>query len=415
MNQTLPEVVTEILMHNGAVVERQDDGTLEIIVPDEISSAINIPEYARLSFSCVEHYREAIYASYDSEFFHDLRRLFKERGAFSVARFEPYMPNMEKLSRVIPEKIPFGNATFRLGKTDTSMVSYLLILFRYIALSDEKHEGILPLLINELNLSSVTLESNISDLMSDLKGPDPVQGSSPLLSGREDTGTIKVLQAAHISAINRVTEKMREFIKSLERRLNRDIKRVYEYYGTLKKEARTAIKRKVAEYSDLKSETGTLDLQGLQNISDYLAQKDREIDKKIDDRTIRGEGIEKILNKLDAIERERQWKVQDLIEKYTLTVQAEPVSLIRIKTLAPLFMLNIKRRLASRSFPLTYNPIIRQLDILPCESCFNPHGSYYICDDRLHIICGNCFKVCSTCGRQYCNACFNDRCPKCKK
>jgi len=387
MNQSLPDVVAEILVHNGGVVERKDDGTLEIIVPEELSRSINIPEYARLSFSCLEHDSDAIYASYDSEFFHNLRRLFREKGIYSVARFETPIPKLEKLSKIIPEKIPLANATFRLDKTEISRITYLLILFRYVALSDEKHEGIHPLLINKLNLSSVAIKSDISNILSDLRVDDEIDGSSLPLPPGNDREMIKVLQAAHTSAMNRVTEEMREFIKSLERRLNRDIKRVYEYYETLKRETRAIIKKKVSE----------------------------QIDKEIDEGTIKGEGLEKLLNKLEAIERERQWKVQDLIEKYTLTIQAEPISMIRIETQAPLFTINIKRRLSSRSFPLTYNPIMRQLDMPLCESCFNPHGSYYICDDRLHIICGNCYKICPSCGRQYCNACFNNKCPKCNK
>ncbi len=65
----------------------------------------------------------------------------------------------------------------------------------------------------------------------------------------------------------------------------------------------------------------------------------------------------------------------------------------------------IKRRLASRQFPVTYNPLTRHLDPLPCESCFHPKGAFYICDDRLHIVCAGCFRTCPDCSKQYCHAC----------
>lgn len=377
MNQTLPEVIADILSHHGAVIEMENDKLLNVVVPQGLSKSLNIPEYARLSFSYVETRDEEIYASYDSEFFRSINNLFTKRGRLTIASFEPSIPNLDKMSRVVNEKIAFKNATFRLNGIDTSISSYLLVFFKYTALSDEKHEGLFPLLINELNLSSLPFESDIDELMERLKELD-----SPHLIERgqgeikDEKKWLNVLQSAHISAIHAVKDRMKDFIKSLERRLNRDIKRVYEYYETLKTETNNVIERKG-------------------NSSD--------------------EEVKKLRDKLDIIEAEREWKVQDLVTKYALSIKVEPGAIFRIETRTPLFRIDIKRRLLSRHFSVTYNPIIKQLDPLPCESCFYPHGGYYICDDRLHIVCGNCFKGCLPCGKPYCNACYKDKCPRCKK
>ncbi len=386
MKKTLPEVISDILNHNGAIVGQSDNGYLEIIVPREVSEILSIPEYARLRFSYNETCDEAIYASYDSDFFSSVAKLLRGSGRFSIARFETSIPNMEKLSKVISEKITLNNAIFRLDKTEFKDISYLLLYFKYVALSDEKHEGILPVLINQTNLCTLSLKNDINELMERLKEIDSDQQSPhptnnpllpPLRKGgvkgfeKGEQGGITVLQAAYSAATHIVQERLKDFVKSLERRLNRDIKRVYEYYETLKNETKTTIERK-------------------------------------------GDGIEKLLNKLDAIEAEWKWKVQDLIAKYALSIHVEPVAVINIETQAPVFWINIKRRLVTRQFPFTYNPIVRQFDALPCEACFSPEEGYYICDDKLHIVCGKCFKACPHCGRQYCKACHKDICPKCK-
>jgi hypothetical protein len=372
--KTLPDVIVDILTYHGAIVEKREDGSLDVITTYEISDTLNMPEYSRLIFSNGEISNESMYASYDSEFFNSLQRLFTDRGRFTVARFESHIPHREKMSRLIHD-IAFRNATFRLEHIENRDLSYLLVYFKYTALSDEKHEGILPVLINEMNLSITPLDSDMIELK-EFEEPNAL-----------DRHVIKkVFHSAYIAAASLVREKLTDFIKSLDRRLNRDIKRVFEYYETLKQETKMSVNK-------------------------ILRHTDSMIEKQREERTLRGDGMEKLLNKLDAIEAEQQWKIQDLISKYILSIKIDPIAAIRIETYAPIFWINIKRRLASRRFPMTYNPIVKQIESLPCESCFNPHTGYYVCDDKLHIICGHCFKICPECGKHFCNACYNI-CPR---
>ena len=373
MNRPLPEVLTDILTYNGAVVEavEKDAGeSLEVIIPSEISAKLNIPEYSILRFSYNDTSGNTVYASYDSDFFNSINNLFAGTGRIAYSFIEPYVPNTDKIAKTLKDKITFLNATFRSDKTDSSNISYMLVFFKYVAISDEKHEGIFPVLINELNSSTVHSIPDVAGIVERL-GEGGLRGFSI-----KDKAWLNILQSTHTSALQAIEVNMRDFIKSLERRLNRDIKRVYEYYETLKSETNNLIEKKAA--------TG-------------------------------GDGVEKLLKKIEVIESEREWKIQDLIAKYALTIKAEPVAAIRIATKTPVFWIDIKRRLASRRFPVTYNPITKHLDALPCESCFYPGNGYYICDDKQHIICGNCFKECPSCGKQYCKACFKNGCPRCKK
>lgn len=377
MNKTISAVITDILTYHNAVVEQREDGSLELLSPPEISKILNIPEYTKLSFSSDGTSNDGVYASYDSEFFSSIKELFANGERFSLASSEPYYPNKEKLTKIITEKITFQNATFRLNRIEDSPLSFLLFIFKYIALSDEKQEGVLAFLVNELNQSLLFWEEDIDELIGKLKRTDSLDQSQE--HGFKNDGLIEktLLKSAYIAATGIIKEKIADFIKSIERRLNRDIKRVYDYYETLKDETKRIIEQKKnVENSD--------------------------------------ERVRILSQKIETIDMEQKGKIQDLVAKYTVNIRLEPVSLIRIETQSFLFWINIKRRSACREFPLAYNPISRRLDILPCEVCFNPKKGYYICEDKLHIVCGNCFAGCLHCGKQFCRICQNI-CPKCKK
>ncbi len=410
IDQRLAEVIAAILAHNGAVLDPdEEDGSLEVLSPPAVCELLKIPEYTRLCFSYNEENNDTIYASYDSEFFISLGKLFSGRGRFSRTGYPPHIPTREKLARLISKKIAFNNATFRLGKSEVKNISYLLFYFRYVALSDEKREGLLSLLINEANLSTLPFED----------GPSQLREREDKLKDREKQEIKKVFPAAYSVGMSLAKERLGDFIKSLERRLNRDIRRVYEYYDTLKKETEKALKKKALAQamSELNLEPtipGPVNEDDREALAGRQQDLDSRIEKQITERTARGEGLDKLFNKLDLIEAERKWKVQDLVAKYALTIKIEPVSTIRIDTRSLMLWIDIRRRLSSRQFPLTFNPITKQLDALPCESCFNPQKSHYVCDDKLHIICSDCFKTCPDCGKRYCSACFNG-CPKCRK
>lgn len=247
----LPEVLSDILALQGAVLEKTADDCVEFLSPPSLSKMLDIPEHGRMSFTYQPSRGDAISAGYDSDLFRAIASVFSGESRITIATY-----------------------------------------------------------------------------------PSPAK------------------------------------------RLNRDIKRVFEYYETIKIET-----QKVMEKRALTGE--------------HPSEKQGE--------------------KVNAIETEKRWKIQDLISKYALNIRVEPVAAILIETQSPVFWLEIKRRLSSRLFPLTYNPLLRKLDPLPCESCFYPRGGYFICDEKLHITCSACFKKCPQCGKPFCSACHKHGCPRCSK
>jgi hypothetical protein len=374
-SRPLSEVLADILTLDGALLEKTDDDCLEFVVPPSLSETLGIPEHGKLSFAYHPFDESVISASYESEFFRSVDRLFSGRGKMAKAVYSSQLPNIEKVSRWVSEKIALSNASFRLQKVDNQRIAYTLIFFKYVALSDEKREGIFSLLINEQNLSTSPLNANVTAFWEDLKEPKEILARSE--------GISKSLQAGFSAASLIVKEEFEPFIKSLERRLNRDIIRVFEYYETLKGEIHKAFEKK------------------------FFSGRDSPEAQSEEERKV-------LSGKLDAVEGEKRWKIQDLVSKYALNIRIEPVCIIDIETESLVFWLEIKRRLSSRTFPLSYNPLLKKVDSLPCESCFYPRGTYYICNEKLHILCATCFRKCPDCGKQYCSACHPKGCPRCK-
>ena len=374
-SRPLPEVLADILTHQGALLERTEDGCLEFVVPPSLSETLGIPEHGKLSFAYQPFDESVISASYESEFFRSVDRLLSGRGKMAKAVYSSQLPNIEKVSKWVSEKIALSNASFRLQKVDHQRIDYALIFFKYVALSDEKREGIFSLLINEQNLSTSPLNANVTAFWEDLKEPKEIIARSE--------GISKSLQAGFSAASLIVKEEFEPFIKSLERRLNRDIIRVFEYYETLKGEIHKAFEKK------------------------FFSGRDSPEAQSEEERKV-------LSGKVDAVEGEKRWKIQDLVSKYALNIRIEPVCIIDIETESIVFWLEIKRRLSSRTFPLSYNPLLKKVDSLPCESCFYPRGTYYLCDEKLHILCATCFRKCPDCGREYCSVCHPKGCPRCK-
>jgi hypothetical protein len=364
MEKSLQEVIIDIFNYYDVIVEKSGDSALYLAPPD-VAELLCIPEEGLLNFSSSDFSPDTVPATYESELFISLKKLFSEKGRLSQASYPSSDLNAEKFSKKISEKISFSNAVFNFTQKEKREVYYLLVYFKYTAMSDEKREGILPVLINEMTFSVLPLEENNYDILEELSEP------GEKIKDREKLITPIFSASSSVSIL--VKEKIGDYLKSLERRLNRDIRRVNEYYNTLKVETKKSIEKKI--------------------------QKDEEIDKLSD--------------KLDAIEAEKKWKINDLISKYTLNIRIEPLTVIRIKTVTDIFWIKIKRRLSTRQVPLCYNPVLKHLEPLPCESCFYPGGDSYVCDDKLHIVCSLCFAKCAGCGKQYCRACHKDACPKC--
>jgi hypothetical protein len=358
----IADFTARLLAERGALVEPSGDG-LEVLLPVDVAKVLEIPEHVKFSF--LGERPEGISISYDSEILKNVASLMGDRGRFATVGLGPPAVKLEKLEDRLGDKLVLHNAVFHVERKEEKPISYLLGYSKYSARSDDRQEGIVGCLINELNLSVQKTTSEILDLISS-------QVEEPTGQAERESSE-RVLKSFWQAQLEIVNEALSDFLMSMERRMNRDIRRVHDYYQTLLNEHRHALAKK----------------SGTRN------------------------GNEPVESKIEAIERELKGKIQDVIGKFSIDLLLEPISFIRIETISPIFWISVKRRKESRQFPLTYNPVVKSLDALPCEACFYPRKGYYVCDERLHILCRKCFALCLRCNKQYCGACHPKGCPKC--
>ena len=355
MNQSLSRYISELMEYLGCVVAQNNEEYIEVMATQDVMSLTGLPEYSKLP------------VNFDSEIFRAVPKLLGDKGRFARMNYAPSEIKLDKFENKVLKNVVLKNAVFNLGKSETKNISYLLSYFKWSAVSDEKHEGIMASLINEYNLSCESFDGALEDIVT--------KKSDMELTGIEKKD-ISVITKSLLSAQKKlVADNLMDFKESLIRRLNRDIRRINEYYQTLIKEIRETLNRKV------------------------LLPEDNE----------------KYQNKIKSIELELRLKTQDTIDKYSLNISIEPVSIIRLNTPVKILWLEIKRRKNTRRFPVTFNPIFMDIDLLPCEACFSTDRSYYICDEQLHILCNQCFSPCEKCGKNYCHACYKNGCPKCNR
>jgi hypothetical protein len=181
-----------------------------------------------------------------------------------------------------------------------------------------------------------------------------------------------IYAAACHSAEKVICRELAEFHKSLNRRLQRDIGRLTEYYESLIAEIRGKITRR------------------------HLEGKEREDEEA----------------RIRATELERERKIADQREKYAMKIVVEPINLLRLFIPAMVVNFEVRFRKVVREIPLVWNPVTKDFEAFACQGCHVGLFRFYICEEKLHAVCAECFK-CAGCGKTVCRACHPKKCPKC--
>ena len=121
-----------------------------------------------------------------------------------------------------------------------------------------------------------------------------------------------------------------------------------------------------------------------------------------------------IESKIEANRLERDRKVADVAAKYRLRVifhllNAAFITQPKIRT-----MLTVENRYASAALPVVFDPLTGELELPSCQDCFSPTPSVHLCANS-HVVCDNCVRPCSFCGREYCIDCGIGTCVVCEK
>lgn len=364
------EFAAETLELAGALVERIEPAGLEALLPAELAAQLRTDELLRVGFG-PELPSAAQRVSLESDWLERFGGLLNPSGRrMRTALADPGVA-LSSPEKLLEHSLSLPNAVYRFNGMAGAWTRYLVLLFRYTALSDEKREGIVKVGIN-LNQGSA-IDLFVDELLPFALNPDAMSVVTPAAKDLPADWPSPRLK----SYINRtlpvlIHDHLHLFLQGMQRRLDRDLARVFDYYESLRGESLLKLKKQKTDSA-------------------------RE--------TLR----------IEAAAREYQAKVVDLKQKYDLSVSVELSQMLEI--LAPVQRINllIKRRKGERKLALDWNPLLRKLEPLPCEWGYAKDPVRIVCDDALHLVSPAGHAPCTDCGKEYCRACHPRQCPKCRQ
>jgi len=372
----LQQFFAELLEKSGAVLDVIEPEGLEVLAPPHVQQMLQLPELARLGFGA-ELPAAAQRVGLDSELMGRAGELLGQQGRHLRRIYRPENPPPNNPERMLLHTLELHNATYRLREVAPAWTCYVILRFRYTAVSDDKRDGVLDFGVNR------GTGATVDDMLPELLLATQSLATLPALTVKLQfpPWTQQHVQTMLERALPpRVHLKLEDFFKGMRRRQERDLQRLYEYHQELRHET---VLRLAA-----------------------LATRE-ELNEKQQSEQVRER------QRLEAIAREYQAKVSDVRQKYAMKVELEWVQTLEIVMPVQRFTLLLKRRKGERSISLDWNPLTRQLEQAPCEYSFTWERTRDICDEALHLVTPSALRPCPDCGKTYCRACHPAKCPKC--
>jgi hypothetical protein len=360
-----------LLAAQGALTDAIEPEGLEALLPAALQQALGVPEHCRFGFGATLP-AGAQRVGIESDWLKRCAAALGEHGriAHLVLDADDKLGDPEA---ALAQELTLDNATFRLVDSQPAWTRYLVLDFRYTALSDDKRDGMLRLI---LNLATGALPDVVMGrIASWLDNPGESAALPPDTSLPADWEPQRLSEVLHAALRARLDLTLEPFIHGLRRRLGRDQDRLYAYHNDLHREARL---RQMA-----------------------LPAGDK--------------GYEREQHRLDAIAREYRAKLDDLAHRYALRVSIEWVRTLNLIMPVQRLAVQIRRRKADRVIQLDWNRLARRIEPPACEDSFGPERPRLACDDAVHLVSTGGLLPCVGCGKTYCRACHPQACPKCHR
>jgi hypothetical protein len=395
--------VADLLAEDGALVEPLEPGGLEVLAPPKLQQALGVAEFCRFGFGPTFP-EGAQRVGIESDWLARFERVIGERGRWSRRVLDPGTRKVPDAERLLEKELGLENATYRLLDAAPAWTRYLVLEFRFTALSDEKRAGTQRLAIN---LATGAMPDVLPDRMARFLAGDgglvsdaglvrvwgPVRDRGLVRDGGSADGAAdngdsalpedaalprdwdraRVIDRVRSALPARVEAALAPFVAGLRRRLDRDLDRLHAYHNDLHREA----SRRAAQ----------------------LAAGDA--------------GRQREDLRIAAIAQDYRAKLDDLAHKYALRVTVDWVQTLDLVMPVHRLTVQIRRRKAERVMALDWNPLARRLEMPPCEASWSTERPRLVCDEALHLVAPAGLAPCAGCGRTYCHACHRQRCPKC--
>ncbi len=328
---------TIISTYDG-IAELVDEKTLNVLLPENIATALKIKE--ETTFSTAIDTPNSEFVSYNSDLLNKFSEILADLGSVTAlgVKYNGFLKNTG-FEKILIQKIVPQNGLIRFVDAKPETTRYILCNISYTAEADEKRIGMVSFLINEL--TGVT-PVDIGDALFWEADKIPVDDHSlpQQMSESELSSIIEKTSASLIQA------DLENWQAKLYRALARDEERLKSYYHTIS----------------------------------------AEIAAKIQHKNLIGDDQDKELARIEATNRELERKLADIRERYTLTVQANLYSAIILHLPTVHIKCILQRKKATREVVLVWNPFTKIIEPLRCEVSGEPVYEFYLDDIDAKII-----------------------------
>jgi hypothetical protein len=235
------------------------------------------------------------------------------------------VPYLKKagFEQLLARDLAFAGAQVRVSSRAMARATYMVLFCHYVALSDERKEGLVTLGLHEAS------GALIPGLAEQWEAARPRFFPAGQVPAHFPLNLEAALGGALKSATAEVAAELKGFFTGMQRRLSRDLKNTREYYAALGQEMEAGLAHA--------------------GVSESLRQER--------------------LAKIAALPEELARKTTDLEQKYQVRVTISAGAALRLLMDVVHVLLELRFRRASRSLRVIWNPLTRRLDPLVCENC----------------------------------------------
>lgn len=339
----------QVIEHRGGLVEHEAERLLAVL-PGELARALELPETAALALASESD--AVIACGLGSALLDRLIALERSRVPVASVRFDLPPPRTSS-ARSLGERFVLRNAVTEVREVAAVDAVYAAVWASWSAQADDRHDGLVRV------IASIDDGSEPAEDWSVLPDPADAQGWLGVSASARAIGDAsRVARFVAPRASTAATDAIRPLVATIERRHRRDHHRIAEYYDALTREA---------------------------------GERRRRVDEAA------------LQAKLDHLRAEREAKLHELTERFSLRATLSPVAVLLVEVPCVEVTLRVRRRKREGELVLRLPAGASALDLVTCDGCLGTTARPLVCDDALHRICERCLP--SAEGRPRCPAC----------
>lgn len=391
MTDELRDFVLTFYRLAGGIVEPPAFGVHEVLLPESVASRLGMATYQQLVFDEEDTEEEesddgVTHLTYGHPLIEEMAQAVIATSANALLHVNAVRLEKHGLADLARQTLSLSNA--RLVQVPRqvearALYHYVRFTFKAALITDEKHEQLVSVLMDAQSgyavpeladlEHQVILESENAFKNLSLAPPRWLSLDSKRPRSESDLFSRPVLEGLLERAAQAARDVLADSTARLERRATRHLE---------------LDRARLTQYYD--------------DIEHDLARRR--------DRTSADKRRASLQAKLEAAQAERQAKLADAEAKYRLRVELELLNLLVITLPKLALPVEIKHRAARVTRTIVWNPLLHQIEPLPCDVCGQPATRLTLCNGG-HLVHadGDCLladdQQCIDCKRLFCRLC----------